>query len=401
MSAPIPLNSSVSIETGTCGDRGRRSASFGACSAQANYFGRVVHQLKSARSLTIGYLGGSLTDGSGASDPERFSWRALTTRWFREQFPQASVREVNAAIGGTGSEFGLYRMGEDLLAKQPDLVFVEFSVNDSGLAEREVDLVSSAMEGIVRRILMSNPQATIVFVYTTMKSLEPYHVAGELSPAAQLHDVVAGHYGIPSVPIGEAVWQYLQSKGMDWNEIMPDNVHPTDEGYAVYAEAMIEYLAAQDWTCASTHAVDWPQALYGSLPLRARQIRAADYANAGWLAVGKAIEGRKDHLYCETPGQELHFSFAGDVFGLVWISADDAGVIEYSIDGAEFIRASSWTPHGGKEGRLYGPIFRNPLLNTQLDAGAHEVTIRVASEPDPSSEANRVRIVAFIVNETD
>ena len=44
--------------------------------------------------------------GSGASKPNETSYRALTTRWFREQFPKAELVEINAAIGGTGSDLG-------------------------------------------------------------------------------------------------------------------------------------------------------------------------------------------------------------------------------------------------------------------------------------------------------
>jgi hypothetical protein len=38
--------------------------------------------------FTIGYLGGSITAGAHASDPEKTSWRALTTAWLRRRFPQ-------------------------------------------------------------------------------------------------------------------------------------------------------------------------------------------------------------------------------------------------------------------------------------------------------------------------
>ena len=45
-------------------------------------------------------------------------------------FPEAEFTCVNAGIGGTTSHFGAARAEEDLLYARPDVVFVEFSVND-------------------------------------------------------------------------------------------------------------------------------------------------------------------------------------------------------------------------------------------------------------------------------
>lgn len=76
-----------------------------------NAFGKVQRD----RQLTIGYFGGSITEGAGASDAAKTSWRSLTTSWFRKQFPNAQITEINAAIGGTGSPLGAFRTQTDLL----------------------------------------------------------------------------------------------------------------------------------------------------------------------------------------------------------------------------------------------------------------------------------------------
>ncbi|MEX0670490.1 MAG: SGNH/GDSL hydrolase family protein [Pirellulales bacterium] len=50
--------------------------------------------------------------------------------WFREQFSGGNVRVVNAGIGATNSHYGAARVQTDVLARDPDLVIVEFAVND-------------------------------------------------------------------------------------------------------------------------------------------------------------------------------------------------------------------------------------------------------------------------------
>ncbi|MBR5528641.1 MAG: hypothetical protein IKV97_06510, partial [Clostridia bacterium] len=69
----------------------------------------TLSKLTDKKELTVAYFGGSVTVGHGATDREKYSWRALTTKWLKENFPKANVTEVNAAIGATGSHLGAFR----------------------------------------------------------------------------------------------------------------------------------------------------------------------------------------------------------------------------------------------------------------------------------------------------
>lgn len=79
--------------------------------------------------LTIGFFGGSITQGSLATKPENcYAYRVFS--WWKQKFPQAVFHYVNGGIGGTTSHFGVSRAETDVLMYQPDVVFVDFSVND-------------------------------------------------------------------------------------------------------------------------------------------------------------------------------------------------------------------------------------------------------------------------------
>src|SRR5580700_9646575 len=80
----------------------------------------VFARMKDGKPTTIAYFGGSITAGAGSSDSNKTSWRALTTAWFRRQYPNTQITEVDAAIGGTGSDFGAFRLQHDVLDKKPD-----------------------------------------------------------------------------------------------------------------------------------------------------------------------------------------------------------------------------------------------------------------------------------------
>ena len=89
----------------------------------------VMARAKRGGRLVIGFIGGSITQGSLSSTPQTcYAYRVYS--WWKETFPQAEFVYCNAGIGGTTSEFGAARVGTDLLAERPDFVIVEFSVND-------------------------------------------------------------------------------------------------------------------------------------------------------------------------------------------------------------------------------------------------------------------------------
>ena len=71
----------------------------------------------------------------------------MSHAWLAEHF-KCDVQEIHAAIGGTGSDLGVFRLGRDALRREPDLLFVEFTVNDGGASPERI---WRAMEGIVRQ----------------------------------------------------------------------------------------------------------------------------------------------------------------------------------------------------------------------------------------------------------
>ena len=99
---------------------------------EASALQNTYHQLVSEKKLNVAYIGGSVTVGAFGSAGH--SWASLTTKWLREHFTDAKITENNAGIGGTGCLLGAYRAVQHLglasATKRPDLVFMDFSVND-------------------------------------------------------------------------------------------------------------------------------------------------------------------------------------------------------------------------------------------------------------------------------
>ena len=200
----------------------------------------TLYKLTKEKKLNVAYFGGSVTEGAGASDQSKYSWRALTTKWFKDEYPDAEINEIQAAVGGTGTGLGIYRCDRDLADRLPDLVFFEFSINDYG--SNFAHLAANA-ETVIRKIWNKVPTADIIFVHTTTKSISDSLDEGREFGSRDAFSAVAHHYGnMPIIDMGENFRNHIKADGGDWLKYTLEGVHPNDEGYAVYANCVISTL---------------------------------------------------------------------------------------------------------------------------------------------------------------
>lgn len=201
--------------------------------SEARNLNNTLSRLKNDKKLTVAYFGGSVTVGTGGT---KGGWRAITTDWFKNSYPDAEITEVNAAIGGTATLLGLSRMDNDVLAHNPDLLFVEFAINDlySGFSTEESRVFA---ESIVRRVNEKSPNTDIVFVLVT----DQFRIGKDYANQTALREV-AEYYGIPFIDVGTVMNDKINSGVGDWDTYFTDIVHPTNAGYEVYGEAITNFL---------------------------------------------------------------------------------------------------------------------------------------------------------------
>jgi lysophospholipase L1-like esterase len=205
----------------------------------ARAFDNLRYRLSQDKKVTIAYLGGSITQGQGASNRAVTSWRPLTTTWFKQNYPQATVTEVDASWGATGSDLGAFRCTRDVCSRRPDLVFVEFAVNDW---QKTSANVQPYMDGIVRNIWRTLPNCVIVFVYTVHNNTISHYDKGSAPPAVQAQQAVADHYNVCTINIGKALWLAIKNGKGTLSTYTADGTHPTDAGYKVYADEIAGVL---------------------------------------------------------------------------------------------------------------------------------------------------------------
>lgn len=178
--------------------------------------------------LTIGFLGGSITQGSLATEHcYTYAYRVFT--WWEKTFPNARFHYVNGGIGGTTSHYGVSRAVTDVLMYQPDFVVVDFSVND------EPDtFFQETYEGVVRKILGWHSAPALLLLNNV------YYDTGKT--AQEYHNAVGKWYRVPYVSIKDTVYNRMKNGEYTREELTPDGLHPNDKGHALVAAEIIKFL---------------------------------------------------------------------------------------------------------------------------------------------------------------
>ena len=331
--------------------------------------------------VRVAYLGGSITAAGG--------WRPKSLEWFKAQYPKAELIELNAAISGTGSDYGACRIAGDVLAKKPDLVLMEHRVNGGGGYE------AKSVEGIVRQIWKQNPRTDICLIYTVSQSMLKDLQAGKQPWFGDTMEKIANVYGIPSIDLGVEIAKREQAGSLVFKSDVPvagklvfskDGVHPGNEGHDIYRDVIARSMLAMQ-------GVGQPQAHPLPAPLEAHCWESAALVpvtqiahSAGWKNVDTKTDtvyrddfGRTDAmlrgaLKCDRVGETLTVKWTGTTIGFSDIPQGNGMEVEVTIDHAAPLaikRVQSEAVH--RYARFYYLPEQTP--------GAHTAVLKVKQLP--------------------
>lgn len=346
-----------------------------------NFRGKV----EAGKTVRVAYLGGSITAAPG--------WRVQSREWLSRQYPQVQIEEIHAAIGGTGSDLGVFRFQNDVLRHRPDLVFVEFAVNDGGAAPEQIH---KAMEGIVRQAWRADPAIDLCFVYTVSEPVLPQLRSGKMQRSASAMEELADWYQIPSIhfgvqvvrleKVGELVFKAPRPSNL--NETRPlvfstDGVHPhVETGHRLYTEAIARSWPVL-WNVGArpvAHELvkplrsdNWEQAK--QVAITPEMLRGDWKALSGDDPLAKRFQRNMPQLYrAQSAGAELAFTFHGTTAAVFDLVGPDGGRLSLQVDDRSPVLQNRFD--------AYCTYHRMSKLNVahDLPAGRHEVRITLTPE---------------------
>ncbi len=236
----------------------------GSCSRMS----RAVERFLRGGNLTVAYVGGSITQGVGASLPHKSCYAYESFRQFQAIMKKSydlseeqvkRIRFIKAGLAGTGSELCAIRYERDVERegqKQPDLIIVEFCVNDEEDETRGV-----FYESLVRRILKRENDPAVILLFCVFQN--GFNLQERLYPIGERYD-------LPVISIKDAVYRQFdtQKEQISKKEFFADPLHPSDSGHSFMA-ACLSYWFQKALTeirlnrRASIKAVDDIPCVYG------------------------------------------------------------------------------------------------------------------------------------------
>ena len=155
----------------------------------------------------------------------------------KRRYPYAVINVIVAAIGGESSDRGAERFGRDVLSFRPDVITIDYALNDRGIGldkahQSLTDMVTRAKERGIKVILMT-PTGDLQAALT-----DP---ADPLNQQAQMIRDLAAQQGVGLVD-SLAEFQGYVSKGGRLEELMSQVNHPNRRGHELVAEAMMKWF---------------------------------------------------------------------------------------------------------------------------------------------------------------
>jgi lysophospholipase L1-like esterase len=260
----------------------------------------VMQKLRAGEPVTLATLGGSITTGHAANPPREQGWAALLAKSLGSR-----VRLVNAGISGTDSAAGVQRLQAQVLDKSPDLVVVEFGVNDQWL---DPAVRGSSYEAILRRLLTAKQPPAVVVLGLTQQG-------NQARDAVDVQLRLAARYGLASLDFGHWVQARVDAGADRWEALYDEPVHPNALGHRRIAQALAETLQA----AAPGPAAPLPEPLFG---------RDHEFTR---LLAGDTLQPYQVHGFAR--GGEVHPEWPGQQPG--WVTMADDAEARFLVYGSE------------------------------------------------------------------
>lgn len=356
----------------------------------------VLERAKNGENITLAVIGGSITEGAGAKSYSE-CWARRLLDALRAEYgcgDGTNIGLVNAGVGGTASTFGWMRYQRDVVDRVkdddglPDIVIIEYAVNDSGEPTRH-----GCYESMVRSVLKAENAPAVILLFSVFPG--GFTLQNDLAP-------IGLRYGLTMVSIRDSAYPLVGSRWTE-KEFFYDQYHPTSLGHQVMADCIMAAIRsdmARD-TDPSDVTADPVRPVYSvnymgmrsvfgdSIPddigFSAGGFASDDTASYSNLPVGRVCGKNFSHSQLD-PNEPLTFTacFKNLLLSYRTVSSGNFGSADVFIDGERVmtlnaVQSGAWGQSDTK------------LIYVGTPSETHQVEIRMA----PGSENKRFTVTGI------
>jgi len=195
---------------------------------------RTVSDLQGGCNVTIVAFGDSITAGFAVRRGFTVFWKDM----LQKKYPDARIKLINAGISGNTTIDGLARLDWDVLGYEPDLVTINFGINDAALGINLKEFQLNLRQMIMR--IRAGPGSEILLLTS-----QPLETPGFDKVVLKYYDAiqeVAKDEDVGFVDVC-AAWMERVDQGTPLRSFILEGLdHPNEEGYKVIAEAVMKFF---------------------------------------------------------------------------------------------------------------------------------------------------------------
>ncbi|MBR5166185.1 MAG: carbohydrate binding domain-containing protein [Ruminococcus sp.] len=286
------------------------------CSMGNTY--RLTKKLEAAESgkgLTLAYIGGSITEGKNYSTP--------FTNYIKNTFAKGSFKEINAGLSGTSSVVGLVRAENEVCSQNPDIVVIEFSVND-----HEDIAYKKCFESLIKKFLELPSEPAVIALITRSKG--GYSSQKQMEASGKALD-------IPIISMDNALTKAFNSGFLQPGDYFADEYHPHAKGGQLVADCMAYYVRQAMRTENRSDSYTIPnKSAYGSeywTCYNADPTKDLQNFNAGSFTRGTGY-GKLPYGYTANGGSAMTFKTTGKGLIIVFkANSNNMGSVDVTVNG--------------------------------------------------------------------
>lgn len=343
-------------------------------SSKTCHLTKTANAVRNTGHCAVCCVGGSLTVGDGAFTPSEMPWRPRFMKYLAEEVApphNCEVREIQAAIGAMKSYGSVFTYTRNVINKTPDLVFVEFCVNDATSPDR--DLTRKSVEGIVRQTRNDPRRPDLVLLGAGARPGWANTEDGLVDHS--IHRAIAEHYDVPFLDIQGYILRTLEERGETWDAVAADakdDLHLNDFGNRLWFECMRNWFE-QEMTLYDPDQdapdVPVPPPLFSAEFENPRLVAPKPgveglVVDGSWVVKARPelpIPWHLESVLVGRPGDSLEYTFRGTAIGTICHVYDNGLKVQAWVDDEEV--AGPYTNYREAFGNF--DMLKHGMKNTQ------------------------------------
>lgn len=208
-----------------------------------DYLAELKKELKlkwpNNRTVNIVFHGHSVPSGyfTGGRVHTLAAYPHLFLKFLKEKYPTAVINSITTSIGGEQSEQGAKRFKSDVLPLKPDLIFIDYALNDRSIG---LERTEAAWRSMIEEALAANKKL-VLLTPTPDLTEDILDEKARLVGHVNLIKKLGKEYKLPVVDVYSR-FKALKSSGVDISTYMSQSNHPNEQGHEVVLSEIVQLL---------------------------------------------------------------------------------------------------------------------------------------------------------------